>query len=132
MATTTKRALGIWGQKYSSAQLSVVLREHREDFMDMCRRITCDEDGAARLFQMVENHLSSNKDRSARPSSLADELRKTISLRVKLNKSPELHIDETQEVDDQDPDSKDEVNLIQLLAEIHRASLTQGSLKRRT
>ena len=108
-----KRIIGTWGKKFTTAQLNDALQTNKSEFLELCRRVTCDEIAAGNLLSLVERYLevnqSSKKKEDTVPRDLIDAIATNV---VTLETSPKkIEI---------------EVNLIQLLAEVHLISVAQS------
>ena len=115
------KTIGSWGGKYSASQLSDILKNHRGEFLELCKRVTCDECAADNLFDLVEKFLESSQSKDSLDVSSTQELLNAVKYNA-AKKPGSLMICSSPE------DSKNmdlEVNLIQLLAEVHLMSVGQ-------
>lgn len=104
-----KQIMSGWGGRYSISQLTEALHNNRTEFLELCRQVVCDESDANNLISLVEKYLEDKKP-------------KHIATSLDLGQQ-EPHVDPRSNMDE-------EVNLIQLLAEVHLISVTQGAAKR--
>ena len=108
----TRKLLGIWGRRQTSNELGVVLKNHRQEFLELCRRVNCDEVAANNLVSLVESYLNVNNFNSrAKPS----QLQKAYFAESKIAETTK--------------NIEKEINLIQLLAQLHHASLAGDEKK---
>lgn len=109
-----KPKMGTWGERLSLSQLIEKLQSNRSEFLELCRRITCDENAAVDLMGLVEHYLTEAETKDKERESSSDQVLTVIGAGLgNLIDSSRLRKIEV------------EVNLIQLLAEVHSFSLVQ-------
>ena len=113
-AAPRKLKIGTWGERFSSSQLVETLQSNRSEVLELCRRITCDENAAANLMSLVESYLNEADNRDVERTLSGHELDRTTTTSNPVERSV-LSV-RSIEV---------EINLIQLLAELHSVSLSQ-------
>ena len=108
-----KKIIGSWGKNFTTAQLSDALQTNKSEFLELCRRVTCDEIAAGNLLGLVERYLDVNQAKQRNDSKVPHDLIDAIATNVvTLEASPKK--------------IEVEVNLIQLLAEVHLISVAQS------
>lgn len=119
-----KKTLGGWGQKITAFQLNDALQSNRNEFLELCRRVTCDEAAANSLLGVVESILEGKG-----PSADNQNQHLLNSIRFGWNKTNQVDPFRFGAASDAAIKIEEEVNLIQLLAEVHLMTVAQAARK---